>query len=139
MPITAIFEMVCFAIREAKWDFYLKVADKKFTIISLALGIVHFILLWVLIILIKNIVYVAISIGLGIAVVHFYTHFKKKSPPAESNLLNKQLVNYIKKYSAEGYNVQQLRNYLLQKGYSQKDVDQAIKYSNISNLPSNNG
>ena len=103
-------------------------------VISLVLAIAHFIILWVLIILIKNIIYVAILIGLGIAGVHFYTHYKKKTALSEPNLSNQQLVNYIKKYSTQGYNVQQLRTYLLQKGYSQKEVDQAIKSSNVGDI-----
>ena len=46
-------------------------------IISLLLAIIHFIILWVLIMIIKNIIYVALLVAIGIGVFYLYTHFKK--------------------------------------------------------------
>jgi hypothetical protein len=37
-----------------------------------------------------------------------------------------QLTTYLQTYRAQGYQVEQLRPYLLQQGYKEKDVDQAI-------------
>jgi hypothetical protein len=41
-------------------------------------------------------------------------------------MAKKELVNYIKKEVAAGYDISYLRDYLIKQGYSAKDVDQAI-------------
>jgi hypothetical protein len=41
-----------------------------------------------------------------------------------------QLIDYIKSNEAQGYNPQQLRNALLQQGYQQNEVDEAIRLAN---------
>ena len=48
-------------------------------------------------------------------------------------MVNQQLVNYIKAQEARGYSAQQLRNYLMQKGYNQAEVDGAIRYAGAGN------
>jgi len=47
-----------------------------------------------------------------------------KTPPA--NQMVNQLVTYLQTYLAQGYQVEQMRPYLVQQGYSQHDVEQAI-------------
>jgi len=46
--------------------------------VSLFLALTHFIILWVLIMLIKNIITVTILIALGILIFYLYTYYKKK-------------------------------------------------------------
>lgn len=49
-------------------------------------------------------------------------------------MVNQQLINYIKTEEAQGYTPQQLRNYLVQRGYNPQEVDEAIKYANARNI-----
>ena len=53
-------------------------------------------------------------------------------PPPQSrpSARIQQLVNYIKSNESRGYNHQQLRNALLQQGYPQNEVDEALRLSN---------
>ena len=49
-------------------------------------------------------------------------------------MLNEQLVNWIEKSKAKGYNLDSLKDHLIQQGYSQSEVEQAINAN--SNNPS---
>ncbi len=46
-------------------------------LVSLLLAIVHFIILWILIMIIKNIVLIAILVAIGVGIFYLYVHFKK--------------------------------------------------------------
>ena len=46
-------------------------------LVSLLLAIVHFIILWILIMIIKNIFLIAIIVAVGVGIFYLYTHFKK--------------------------------------------------------------
>lgn len=50
-------------------------------LVSVLLAIVHFILLWILILLLKNIVIIAIVVAIGLGLFYLYTRFKK--PPQQ--------------------------------------------------------
>lgn len=50
--------------------------------------------------------------------------------PAPYSPRIQQLIEYIKSNEAQGYNPQQLRNALLQQGYQQNEVDEAIRLAN---------
>jgi hypothetical protein len=46
-------------------------------LVSLLLAIVHFIILWILIMIIKNIILIAVLVAAGIGIFYLYAHFKK--------------------------------------------------------------
>jgi len=45
-----------------------------------------------------------------------------------SNEPNKELVEYLKKYSSEGYTIQELRKHLIDEGQNPAEIDEAIRY-----------
>lgn len=50
-------------------------------------------------------------------------------------MVNQELINWIKTAEAQGYTPDQLRTYLTQKGYNPGEVEEAINYSNATNMP----
>lgn len=47
-------------------------------------------------------------------------------------MANKELVDYIQKYHEKGYSVQTLRDFLINQGYTERDVDEAISSSVVT-------
>ena len=50
-------------------------------------------------------------------------------------MVNQQLVDWIKAAEAKGSNLEQIRAYLIQKGYSLKEIDDTIESTNATNMP----
>lgn len=50
--------------------------------------------------------------------------------------MNQQLVNYIQQQLKSGYDVNSIKNFLLQQGYNAKDVNEAVEFVNMHRLSS---
>jgi len=52
-------------------------------------------------------------------------------------MVNKTVVEYIRKYHSQGYSIQTLRNFLLSRGFSTQEINDALKYVYTSDHHSN--
>ena len=50
-------------------------------------------------------------------------------------MVNQELVNWIKTAEAKGYSLEQIRAYLIQKGYSLEEIDETIDSAGATNIP----